>query len=213
MSEQQFGVVAGSGPGARGRQSDRTRRAGRPRLAGDPTILRRPRAGRAGRHHRLAAPPRTIRPSAPTAGPDPSGGTIATAGRDPSAGTGPTAGTGQSAGSSPSAGISQSAGAGRGTVESADVARIAADAAGRVPGVSGAHPATVRMDDRSVGLDLHLITWYGHSVPAVAEAVRVAVADRVAADTGLTVAAVTVTVDDLLLPGVDVPGTGRTAGG
>ncbi|MET8348342.1 MULTISPECIES: Asp23/Gls24 family envelope stress response protein [unclassified Micromonospora] len=107
-------------------------------------------------------------------------------------------------------------GAGRrehGTAGSADVARIAADAAGRVPGVSGAHPATVRVDERSVSLDLHLVTWYGHSVPAVAEAVRVAVADRVAADTGLTVAAVTVTVDDLLVPGVDGPRTGWTAGG
>ncbi|SCF10732.1 Asp23 family, cell envelope-related function [Micromonospora coriariae] len=101
----------------------------------------------------------------------------------------------------------------RGAVEPADVTRIAADAAGRVPGVSDAHPATVRVDERSVSLDLHLVTWYGHSVPAVAEAVRVAVADRVAVDTGLTVAAVTVTVDDLLVPGVDVPWTGRAAGG
>ncbi|MEH1165907.1 Asp23/Gls24 family envelope stress response protein [Micromonospora sp. CPCC 205539] len=110
------------------------------------------------------------------------------------------------------------AGHGPGTpvaVGAAEVARIAAEAAGRVPGVSSVRPATVRLDDRSVGLDLHLVTWYGHSVPAVAEAVRVAVADRLAAITGLVVAAVTVTVDDLLVPGVDAPRAGmpRPEGG
>ncbi|MBM0279692.1 Asp23/Gls24 family envelope stress response protein [Micromonospora tarensis] len=73
---------------------------------------------------------------------------------------------------------------------------------GRVRGPPGA----VRLDDRTVGLDLHLITWYGHSVPTIAETVRTVVADQVAADTGLTVAVVTVTVDDLLVPGVDVCG-------
>ncbi|MBM0235560.1 Asp23/Gls24 family envelope stress response protein [Micromonospora sp. STR1_7] len=91
------------------------------------------------------------------------------------------------------------------------MARIATDAAGQVPGVSRAHPAAVRLSERSVGLDLHLITSYGHSVPAVAEAVRMAVADRVAAGTGLTVAAVTVTVDDLLVPGADGTRTERPA--
>ncbi|MFF4874503.1 Asp23/Gls24 family envelope stress response protein [Micromonospora sp. NPDC000668] len=80
-----------------------------------------------------------------------------------------------------------------------------------MPGVSGVHPAAVRLADRSVGLDLHLVTSYGHSVPAVAEAVRRAVADRVSAGTGLAVAAVTVTVDDLLVPGADGAGTGRPA--
>ncbi|GAB3935974.1 Asp23/Gls24 family envelope stress response protein [Micromonospora vulcania] len=92
----------------------------------------------------------------------------------------------------------------------ADVARIAVDAAGRVPGVSDVRPATVRPDDRSVTVDLRLIIRYGHSVPAVAEAVRTAVADRVAADTGLAVASVTVTVDDLLVPGVDTLGAATT---
>ncbi|WP_410809140.1 Asp23/Gls24 family envelope stress response protein [Micromonospora sp. 067-2] len=95
----------------------------------------------------------------------------------------------------------------RGVTGAPDVARIAADAAGQVPGVSGAHPSSVRLGDRSVGLDLHLVTSYGHSVPAVAEAVRGVVADRIAAETGLTVAAVTVTVDDLLVPGADGAGT------
>ncbi|WP_051724223.1 Asp23/Gls24 family envelope stress response protein [Micromonospora chokoriensis] len=85
----------------------------------------------------------------------------------------------------------------------ADVARIAVQAASLVPGVSVVRPAAVRLDDRTVGLDLHLITWYGHSVPTIAEAVRAVVADRVTAQTGLSVAMVTVTVDDLLVPGVD----------
>ncbi|RLP96552.1 Asp23/Gls24 family envelope stress response protein [Micromonospora sp. CV4] len=203
MSRQQFDVLTGSGAGARRRQGDRAGRAGPSRLAGDPTLLRRPRAAQAGRHHRLAAPP-SIRRPAPTTGSDPSGGADTTARRNPSPGI------------APNTGIGPNAGAGRrkrGVVGSADVARIAADAAGGVPGVSDVRPATVRMDGRSVGLDLRLVTWYGHSVPAVAEAVRVAVADRMAADTGLSVAAVTVTVDDLLVPGVDVPRTGRTAGG
>ncbi|MGC4746265.1 Asp23/Gls24 family envelope stress response protein [Micromonospora sp. DT201] len=88
--------------------------------------------------------------------------------------------------------------------DAADVARIAVQAAGLVPGVSVVRPAAVRLGDRSVGLDLHLITWYGHSVPTIAETVRAVVADRVAATTGLSVAVVTVTVDDLLVPGVDV---------
>ncbi|MEU4530654.1 Asp23/Gls24 family envelope stress response protein [Micromonospora ureilytica] len=95
--------------------------------------------------------------------------------------------------------------------DAADVARIAVQAASLVPGVSVVRPAAVRLDDRTVGLDLHLITWYGHSVPTIAETVRAVVADRVAAQTGLTVAVVTVTVDDLLVPGVDGPGAGAAA--
>ncbi|MCO1595000.1 Asp23/Gls24 family envelope stress response protein [Micromonospora sp. RHAY321] len=181
MSRQQFGVLPGSGPGASGRPGDPPRRTGRPRLAGDPTILRRPRAGRAGRHHRLAPAPTTARPATPTTAP----GVGVPARPAPTAPTAPDRRE-------------------RGPAGAADIARIAADAAAAVPGVSGAHPATVRLDDRSVSLDLRLITWYGHSVPAVADAVRAAVADRVAADTRLTVETVTVTVDDLLVPGVDV---------
>ncbi|WP_444951659.1 Asp23/Gls24 family envelope stress response protein [Micromonospora ureilytica] len=98
-------------------------------------------------------------------------------------------------------------GSGRRPGDAADVARIAVQAASLVPGVSVVRPAAVRLDDRTVGLDLHLITWYGHSVPTIAETVRAVVADRVAAQTGLTMAVVTVTVDDLLVPGVDGPGT------
>ncbi|RZT78475.1 cell envelope-related Asp23 family protein [Micromonospora violae] len=96
--------------------------------------------------------------------------------------------------------------------DAADVARIAVRTASLVPGVSVVRPAAVRLDDRSVGLDLHLITWYGHSVPTIAEAVRTVVADQVAAQTGLTVTVLTVTVDDLLVPGVDGPGGGAVDG-
>ncbi|WP_406069860.1 Asp23/Gls24 family envelope stress response protein [Micromonospora sp. NBC_01638] len=192
MSRQQFGALTSSGLGARPRPDD-PRRARRPRLVGDPTILRRPRADRAGRHHRLPPRPIATRPSAPSAGPAPSAGTP---------------------GGNPSTGTRASTDSHRrtiaaGDVAAGDVARIAAEAAGRVPGVSDVHPATVRLGDRAVGLDLHLVTTYGYSVPAVAEAVRTAVTDRVAASTGRTVAAVTVTVDDLLVPGADGAGTGR----
>jgi uncharacterized alkaline shock family protein YloU len=83
------------------------------------------------------------------------------------------------------------------------VGRIAARAAGEVRGVHEARPVAVRLDDRSVGIDLRLVTRYGRSVPAVAESVRAAVADRVTAATGLVVVAVTVTVVDVLVPGVD----------
>ncbi|MET8528330.1 Asp23/Gls24 family envelope stress response protein [Micromonospora sp. NPDC005172] len=85
----------------------------------------------------------------------------------------------------------------------AEVARSAVVAARRVPGICEVRPVTVRLDDRTVGLDLDLITEYGHSVPAVADAVRRAVADRVYADTGHTVVAVTVTVRDLVVPHSD----------
>ncbi|MEO3775076.1 Asp23/Gls24 family envelope stress response protein [Micromonospora sp. B9E7] len=174
MSRQQLGTRTGSGPGGRQHRDDQRTR--RPRLAGDPTILRRPRAVRAGRHHRLPPRPVAAPTSTPTVGSAPNAGI--TDGR-PGTGTGPD----------------------RSTIATADVARIAVHAARQVPGVTGAHPATVRLVDRCVGIDLHLVTRYGYSVPAVAEAVRIAVADRVAAGTGLTVAAVTITVDDLIVPG------------
>ncbi|MEV4120248.1 Asp23/Gls24 family envelope stress response protein [Micromonospora sp. NPDC049645] len=112
-----------------------------------------------------------------------------------------------STGTNPDAGLTTATtGAQRRPVDAADVARIAVRAASLVPGVSVVRPAAVRLDDRSVGLDLHLITWYGHSVPTIAETVRAVVAERVTAQTGLRVAGVTVTVDDLLVPGVDGSG-------
>ncbi|WP_433270531.1 Asp23/Gls24 family envelope stress response protein [Micromonospora vinacea] len=118
----------------------------------------------------------------------------------------------------PSTGTNPSTGLATGTTgperragDAADVAQIAVRAASLVPGVSVVRPAAVRLDDRSVGLDLHLITWYGHSVPRIAETVRAVVAERVVTQTGLSVAVVTVTVDDLLVPGVDGPGVGTAA--
>ncbi|GAA2182864.1 hypothetical protein GCM10009848_02460 [Micromonospora lupini] len=72
-----------------------------------------------------------------------------------------------------------------------------------MPGVSDVRPATVRVGDRSVGLDLHLVIEYGHSVPAVADAVRRTVAEQVLAGTGRAVATVTITVRDLAVPGAD----------
>ncbi|WFE54042.1 Asp23/Gls24 family envelope stress response protein [Micromonospora sp. WMMD1155] len=180
MSRQQLGTRAGRG--ARQRRDD-PRRARRPGQSGDPTILRRPRADRTGRHHRLPPRPVAVGPSALTAGSTPNAGS-------PGDGT-------------------RSRRTPQQTEVTADVARIAVDAARQVPGVSGVHPATVRLVDRSVGLDLHLVTTYGYGVPVVAEAVRAAVADRVAAGTGLTVAAVTITVVDLIVPGAHDAPTGR----
>ncbi|MEU8179547.1 Asp23/Gls24 family envelope stress response protein [Micromonospora sp. NPDC049044] len=92
----------------------------------------------------------------------------------------------------------------------AEVWRIAAHAAGRVPGVSDVRPATVRVGDRSVGLDLNLIIEYGHSVPAVADAVRRTVAEQVLAGTGRAVATVTITVRDLVVTGSDDDAASRT---
>ncbi|MBG6104576.1 Asp23/Gls24 family envelope stress response protein [Micromonospora vinacea] len=117
-----------------------------------------------------------------------------------------------STGTNPSTGLAAgTTGAERRGGDAADVAQIAVQAASLVPGVSVVRPAAVRLDDRSVGLDLHLITWYGHSVPTIAETVRAVVAERVTTQTGLSVAVVTVTVDDLLVPGVDGPGAGAAA--
>ncbi|WP_433319879.1 Asp23/Gls24 family envelope stress response protein [Micromonospora sp. CA-269861] len=110
-----------------------------------------------------------------------------------------------STGTKPGTGLTDSA---LRPADAAHIARIAVQAASLVPGVSVVRPAAVRLDERSVGLDLHLITWYGHSVPTIAETVRAVVADRVTARTGLSVAVVTVTVDDLLVPGVDSSGAG-----
>jgi hypothetical protein len=83
------------------------------------------------------------------------------------------------------------------------IAADAADAAGRVPGVADVRPATVRLGDRCVGLDLELTTEYGRSVPDLADTVRRAVADGVFAGTGRTVATVTITVRALRTPGPD----------
>ncbi|WBB69008.1 Asp23/Gls24 family envelope stress response protein [Micromonospora sp. WMMD812] len=92
------------------------------------------------------------------------------------------------------------------------VARVAAHAARQVPGVyalvpvpARPHGVAVRLDDHVASVDVDLVAWYGRSVLAVADAVRDAVIDRVRASTGLAVREVTVTVDDLVVPGPDVP--------
>ncbi|WP_165947301.1 Asp23/Gls24 family envelope stress response protein [Micromonospora sp. 15K316] len=92
------------------------------------------------------------------------------------------------------------------------VARLSAQAARQAPGVHSlvsvpARPygVTVRLDDRAVSVDVDVVTWYGRSVLTVADAIRDAVIDQVRSSTGLTVREVTVTVEDVVVPGVDVP--------
>ncbi|MET7752470.1 Asp23/Gls24 family envelope stress response protein [Micromonospora sp. NPDC005367] len=92
------------------------------------------------------------------------------------------------------------------------VARISAHAARQAPGVHALvavparpHGVTVRLDDRAVSVDVDVVTWYGHSVLTVADAIRDAVIERVESSTGLAVREVTVTVQDVVVPGVDVP--------
>ncbi|WP_406045433.1 Asp23/Gls24 family envelope stress response protein [Micromonospora sp. NBC_00898] len=90
------------------------------------------------------------------------------------------------------------------------IARLAEDAARYVRGVS-APAATVRADGRAARVDLDLAVDHGEHLPTVAEAVRRRVTAEVEAHTGLAVAAVTVTVVDLLLPeghGSTPPGSG-----
>ncbi|MFC0505837.1 Asp23/Gls24 family envelope stress response protein [Micromonospora costi] len=92
------------------------------------------------------------------------------------------------------------------------VARISAEAARQVPGVHALvavparpHGVAVRLDDRAAAVDVDVVTWYGHNVLTVADAIREVVIDRVRVATGLAVREVTVTVDDVVVPGVDVP--------
>ncbi|PWR09683.1 hypothetical protein DKT69_30430 [Micromonospora sicca] len=91
------------------------------------------------------------------------------------------------------------------------IARLAEDAARRTPGVA-VPAATVRADGRAARVDLDLAVDHGRHLPTVAEAVRRRVAAQVEARTGLTVAGVTITVVDLLLPerggGTTPPGSG-----
>ncbi|MEU8300683.1 Asp23/Gls24 family envelope stress response protein [Micromonospora sp. NPDC048909] len=101
-------------------------------------------------------------------------------------------------------------GRGRTRVTPEAVARITAHAARRVPGVyalvpvpARPHGVAVRLDDHSTSVDVELVAWYGRSVLAVADAVRAAVIDGVEAATGLAVREVTVTVDDVVVPGAD----------
>ncbi|MGK5740879.1 Asp23/Gls24 family envelope stress response protein [Micromonospora sp. URMC 103] len=92
------------------------------------------------------------------------------------------------------------------------VARISAHAARQAPGVHAlvtvpARPygVAVRLDDRAASVDVDVVTRYGHNVLDVADAIRDAVIEQVRASTGLAVREVTVTVEDMVVPGVDVP--------
>ncbi|MEV5694699.1 Asp23/Gls24 family envelope stress response protein [Micromonospora globbae] len=92
------------------------------------------------------------------------------------------------------------------------VARICARAARQVAGVHALvgvparpHGVAVRLDDHAASVDVDVVTWYGRPVPTVADAIRDAVIGEVEAVTGLTVREVTVTVDDVVVPGVDPP--------
>jgi uncharacterized alkaline shock family protein YloU len=79
------------------------------------------------------------------------------------------------------------------------IARLAEDAAQRTPAVSGS-AATVRVEGRAARVDLDVVVAHGVHLPMAAEGVRRRVAAGIAARTGLTVEAVTVTVVDLRLP-------------
>lgn len=59
---------------------------------------------------------------------------------------------------------------------------------------------SVDVREGSVDIDISLSVLYGHNVPAVAEAVRTAVKDKVESLTGLAVRAVNVLVTDVQFP-------------
>lgn len=95
------------------------------------------------------------------------------------------------------------------------VAKIAACAARETPGVHSTgcrgdrstHPAPDRspagvsaaVQESTASIGLILATWYGHNIADIAEAVRHNVVHRVHAMTGLTVTAVSITVDDVVV--------------
>ncbi|MCW3841575.1 Asp23/Gls24 family envelope stress response protein [Micromonospora yasonensis] len=95
-----------------------------------------------------------------------------------------------------------------------EIRRLAEDAARRTPAVS-APTATVRIEARAARVDLDVVVDHGVHLPTAAEGVRRRITAGVAAQTGLTVEAITVTVVGLRLPGKpadDVRGR-RPAGG
>ncbi|MFJ8578038.1 Asp23/Gls24 family envelope stress response protein [Micromonospora sp. NPDC093277] len=79
------------------------------------------------------------------------------------------------------------------------IARLVEEAASRTPAAAGAE-ATVRVCGGAARVDLDLVVDHGTHLATVAEAVRHRIGDRVGAETGLTVEAITVTVVDLRLP-------------
>lgn len=64
---------------------------------------------------------------------------------------------------------------------------------------------SVEVGEREAAVDLTLVIDYGESIPRVSQAVRDNVIKRIEGITGLSVAEVNVTVNDLYFPGDDVP--------
>jgi uncharacterized alkaline shock family protein YloU len=64
---------------------------------------------------------------------------------------------------------------------------------------------SVEVGEREAAVDLTLIIDYGESIPRVSQAVRDNVIKRIEGITGLAVAEVNVTVNDLYFPGDEVP--------
>ena len=117
-------------------------------------------------------------------------------------------------------------GPGRTTIADAVVAKIAVLAAREIPGVhamggartrpgagapaqrqrQGAETAygpgvSVAVGQGQATIDLEVVTYYGQSIVEVAEAVRTNVIERIEGMTGLDVAEVNITVDDLYVEG------------
>ena len=119
------------------------------------------------------------------------------------------------------------AGPGRTTIADAVVAKIAVLAAREIPGIhsmstsgrgrpgavqrqraggTGPEPAygpgvTVAVGQGQATVDLEVVTYYGQSIVEVADAVRTNVIERIEGMTGLDVAEVNITVDDLFVEG------------
>lgn len=68
---------------------------------------------------------------------------------------------------------------------------------------------SVEVGEREAAVDLTIVIEYGESIPRVSQAVRDNVIKRIEGITGLKVAEVNVTVNDLYFPGDDVPETPR----
>ena len=122
-------------------------------------------------------------------------------------------------------------GPGRTTIADAVVAKIAVLAAREIPGVhamggararhqgagapaqrqrQGAETAygpgvSVAVGQGQATVDLEIVTYYGQSIVEVAEAVRTNVIERIEGMTGLDVAEVNITVDDLYVEGSGQP--------
>ena len=120
------------------------------------------------------------------------------------------------------------AGPGRTTIADAVVAKIAVLAAREIPGIHSMSTAgrgrpsaaqrqrpgpetaygpgvTVAVGQGQATVDLEVVTYYGQSIVEVADAVRTNVIERIEGMTGLEVAEVNITVDDLFVEGSGPP--------